>query len=238
MLCFPALVVCLFYNHVWVLIIRYTTQLWLIIGWFCPTVWDGYPIDLFWTIFCNLLHIWLHSIIEFSTILIEFCREQQLFQKHCYDFWLFSLNIDCKEHMCIHVELYTIFQICHRYSILRAYRYRYIILSSLKLDSLVDFCTSGTLSGTYVLIYSFTVSCTVLSSTGVSSMIYSGWGFYYKSYNLTLTDCWMVWSCCMVWISSWNFMNFSFEFSSYFNVQPHWIYFLTVWILPWATFVS
>ena len=40
-----------------------------------------------------------------------------------------------KEHMCIHMELFMIFQICHSYSILRAYWYRYIILSSLKLDS-------------------------------------------------------------------------------------------------------
>ena len=46
-LCFQTLVLVLCYNQVEVLIIRVTTQLWLIVGWFGPTVWDEYPLDIF-----------------------------------------------------------------------------------------------------------------------------------------------------------------------------------------------
>ena len=100
-LCFPALVLVLSYNHVGVLIIRVTTQLWLIVGWFGPTVWDGYPLDCFWRFLWNFLFIWLYSLIGFSSLMFECYREKQLFHKHCYEDWMFGLILFYKVHMCI-----------------------------------------------------------------------------------------------------------------------------------------
>ena len=71
---------------------------------------------------------------------------------------MFPLNLFYKEHMCIQMDLSMIFQICHSYSILRAKCSGYIILSSLKLDSLVEFFTSGTSAWPSGSIYSCTVS--------------------------------------------------------------------------------
>ena len=123
------------YNQVGVLIIRVTTQLWLIVGWFGPTVRDGYPLDFFWMFLWKFLLIWLYSLIGFSYLKFESCHEQQLFHKQCYDVWLFVLILFYKLHMCIQMEISVILQICHSYNILRSYRYEYIILYSLKLDS-------------------------------------------------------------------------------------------------------
>ena len=134
-LCFSALVLVLYYNQVGVLIIRVTTQLRLIAVWFGPTVLDWYPFQHVLNVFLkcssyliaqpNYIYFLFFWILQWSTV----------FHNHCYVVLLFLFNILFKEHMFIHMQLSMIFQICHSYSILRAYWYRYIILSSLKLDS-------------------------------------------------------------------------------------------------------